>query len=128
MPRVLSYTPTWLSRGAPGFDVFDQSSSRSKSPRKFTNGTNKLQKPGPKRTIAHRGNEIFVVVGNEIRWANLLHLRERGLPKDRRDFGRSWRSARGDREPSADVDEGQAYRVTSHNFCSKVALLIHDRF
>ncbi|KAB2580320.1 hypothetical protein BFW01_g12609 [Lasiodiplodia theobromae] len=123
MPRVLSYTPAWLSRGAPGFDIFDQSSSRSKSPRKFTNGTNKLQKPGPKRTIAHRGNEIFVVVGNEIRWANLLHLRERGLPKDRRDFGRSWRSARGDREPSADVDEGQAYRILKTNVSGEITEL-----
>ncbi|KAF4542684.1 Nuclear pore complex protein an-nup82 [Lasiodiplodia theobromae] len=123
MPRVLSYTPAWLSRGAPGFDIFDQSSSRSKSPRKFTNGTNKLQKPGPKRTIAHRGNEIFVVVGNEIRWANLLHLRERGLPKDRRDFGRSWRSARGDREPSADVEEGQAYRILKTNVSGEITEL-----
>lgn len=111
MPRVLSYTPAWLSRGAPGFEVFSQASSKSKFPRKFTNGTSKQHKPGPKRTIAHRGNEIFVVVGNEIRWANLLHLRERGLPKDRRDFGRSWRASRDARELTEELEEGQAYRV-----------------
>ncbi|GME46385.1 nuclear pore complex protein an-nup82 [Neofusicoccum parvum] len=119
MPRVLSYTPAWLSRGAPGFEVFSQASSKAKSPQKFTNGATKLQKPGPKRTVAHRGNEIFVVVGSEIRWANLLHLRERGLPKDRRDLGRSWRSSRGGRE-SEELDEDQVYRILKTNVSGEI--------
>ncbi|EKG14740.1 hypothetical protein MPH_08015 [Macrophomina phaseolina MS6] len=123
MPRVLSYTPAWLSRGAPGFEVFSQASSKSKFPRKFTNGTSKQHKPGPKRTIAHRGNEIFVVVGNEIRWANLLHLRERGLPKDRRDFGRSWRASRDARELTEELEEGQAYRTLKTNVSGEITEL-----
>ena len=31
---------------------------------------------GPRRTIARRGTEIFVVVGNQIRWSDLCMLKD----------------------------------------------------
>lgn len=31
---------------------------------------------GPNRTIAHRGSEVFVVVGKQIRWADLPSLKD----------------------------------------------------
>ncbi|KAL8635430.1 MAG: hypothetical protein Q9228_007078 [Teloschistes exilis] len=75
MPRILSYTPSWLSRPSPGFDLFvstKDSSSTPKNSRKQANGTNKSEEyVGPRRTIARRGTEVFVVVDNQIRWSDL---------------------------------------------------------
>ncbi|KAL8650911.1 MAG: hypothetical protein Q9226_004954 [Calogaya cf. arnoldii] len=77
MPKVLGYTPSWLSRPSAGFDLFssahkrasfasqDGSHSRAKSP------SQEQKYLGPRRTIAHRGSEIFLVVDNHIRWADL---------------------------------------------------------
>ena len=54
MPKILSYTPAWLSRPSSGFDLF---SSKVKSSTPSTSDF-----IGPRRTIARRGTEIFVVV------------------------------------------------------------------
>jgi nucleoporin NUP82 len=76
MPKVLSYTPSWLARNTSGFQVFAES-TRSGS-------TNGLKPPQPSssspkqvsRLIARRGTQIFVAVGNEIRWADLVYLKD----------------------------------------------------
>ena len=65
MPRIISRTPRWLSRPAPGHTLFAKDGRR-----------NSIE--GPQRTIAHRGTEIFVAVGNELRWADLVLLKEQG--------------------------------------------------
>ncbi|KAF2087101.1 hypothetical protein K490DRAFT_73916 [Saccharata proteae CBS 121410] len=75
MPRVLSYLPPWLSRGQPGFELFAQP---QKSPRKVANGTSNDETPTARRSVAHRGNEIFVASGNELRWASLATLKDQG--------------------------------------------------
>ncbi|KAF1919451.1 hypothetical protein BDU57DRAFT_443725 [Ampelomyces quisqualis] len=69
MPKVLSYTPDWLSRPNPGFQLFAP---------KQANGvpTRKKKDFGPRKTIATRGSELFVAVGHEIRWADLVNLKE----------------------------------------------------
>jgi nucleoporin NUP82 len=70
MPKVLGYTPDWLSRPAPGYHLFAP---------KHANGNGvvaKRQEPGPRRTIATRGSEIFVAVGSELRWADLANLKD----------------------------------------------------
>ena len=75
MPGVLKYTPAWLSRPSPGFEVF-----ASKAPPKLSNteAKQKNEKPfGPQRTIARRGTEVFVAVGNELRWTDMVLLKER---------------------------------------------------
>ena len=84
MPKVISYTPCWLSRPSPGFRLFSSSEDASRSPR--TNGKSTASSVngsrtnddylGPKRTIARRGTEIFVVVGNQIRWSDLCMLKD----------------------------------------------------
>ncbi|KAL9011142.1 MAG: hypothetical protein Q9173_003983 [Seirophora scorigena] len=82
MPRILSYTPSWLSRPSDGYDVF-ASAQKTPSPA-APNGT-KVQTNGhqdgegyrgPHRTIAYRGTEVFVVVDNQIRWSDLSMLKE----------------------------------------------------
>lgn len=66
MPRVVGYTPPWLSRPSPGFDFFSQTNPLAETKSKGqTHGT------GPLRTTALRGTEIFHVVGNELRWTDL---------------------------------------------------------
>lgn len=84
MPKVISYTPSWLSRPSPGFCLFSSSQDVSRSPRAngksstlSVNGSKSEDDYlGPKRTIARRGTEIFVVVGNQIRWSDLCMLKD----------------------------------------------------
>ncbi|KAF2714477.1 hypothetical protein K504DRAFT_468985 [Pleomassaria siparia CBS 279.74] len=71
MPKVLSYTPEWLSRPNAGYKLFAPTTAPaalSPSAEHTLSGTRK--------TIATRGSEIFVAVGNTIRWADLTSLRE----------------------------------------------------
>jgi len=69
MPGVSSFTPAWLSRPSPGFDFFNGGSTdKSKQAG--------APSPGPARTIACRGTEIFAAFGNEIRWSDLVLLRD----------------------------------------------------
>jgi len=79
MPKILSYTPPWLSRPAPGSRIFTDpplaSSPQSPSKRVSQNDQNAAQSPenyvGPRRQVAARGTEIFIAVGNKLRWADL---------------------------------------------------------
>lgn len=98
MPKVLSYTPAWLSRPSAGFDVF-QPSANAKPPQYL--GRQQQKYRGPQRTIAHRGREVFVAVGNELRWADLEVLRDAG------EDGRS----RYDPVRDAGEDDEKLYRV-----------------
>lgn len=68
MPGVLKHTPAWLSRPSPGFDLFSSPPTKSNSDAKNI--------AGPRRTIARRGTEVFVAVGNELRWSDLVLLRD----------------------------------------------------
>ena len=84
MPKVLAYTPEWLSRNNPGFQLFSnvqptqtQTQARFKDsiwPEKGSDGITDYV--GPNKTIARRGTEIFTVVGKYIRWADLSMLKE----------------------------------------------------
>lgn len=75
MPKILSYTPSWLTRPSPGYALFSQ---KQKEISAGENGQNKSGHESKiRRTIAHRGTEVFVVVDNEIRWSDLVMLRER---------------------------------------------------
>lgn len=83
MPKVISYTPTWLSRPSPGFDVFSSGPNAPPSPSQIkresvhqSNGSSKDPYVGPRRTIARRGTEIFVSVGNQLRWSDLCMLKD----------------------------------------------------
>lgn len=75
MARVVGHTPSWLSAPSPGFDLF-QRKPDTKAPSSLHNQLVKPEARGPTRTIAHRGTEIFVLVGNEIRWSDLVSLKD----------------------------------------------------
>ena len=84
MPKVLAYTPEWLSRNNPGFQVFNNPQhTQAKTQEKQRGSTqpedgsdSRSDYVGPNKTIARRGAEIFTVVGKHIRWADLSMLKE----------------------------------------------------
>lgn len=105
MPRVLSYTPSWLSRPSPGSDLF---TPKTKA-RNATNGSrDTTQYEGFRRTIAVRGTEIFLADGNELRWADLVLLKEQA-EKQGRPTGRSFY---GTSQATGSIEElGDSYKV-----------------
>ena len=88
MPRIISYTPSWLSRSSPGFELFNHSPSTLSLPNKdgktqfqpqMVNGeakTSGVEYTGPTKIIARRNTEVFVVVENQIRWSDLCMLKD----------------------------------------------------
>ncbi|KAI0128413.1 nuclear pore complex protein An-Nup82 [Xylariales sp. AK1849] len=98
MPKIKSYTPTWLSRPAPGHNLFAPSSDDGRA---SPFSSRSRVKPGPSRTIARSGSQVFVAVGKEVRWADLIELKERWQEKTAR--GRP--GVRIKREDSGDLDD-----------------------
>ena len=84
MPKILSYTPPWLSRPSPGSKIFSDPRGHV-SQTSTSNRTSQLGSPngvkqgesyqGPRRLLANRGTEIFSVVDNKIRWADLARAK-----------------------------------------------------
>ncbi|KAF2646322.1 hypothetical protein P280DRAFT_502938 [Massarina eburnea CBS 473.64] len=74
MPKVLSYTPAWLSRPSPGYHLFEPSPTTGRA------SAQRQENAGLRRTIATRDSEIFVAAGREIRWADLAQLKEDDAP------------------------------------------------
>lgn len=97
MPKVIGYTPPWLSRPSPGARIF--SDPAPQSPASPSKRSSYLTAPpssdnyqGPRRLVASRGTEIFTVVGNKIRWADLASVRdewEEGFQSGNSRFGGS---------------------------------------
>jgi hypothetical protein len=118
MPGTLKFTPKWLSRPSPGFDVFS-----SQAPAKLTTDTKQKDKKyiGPQRTIARRGTEVFVATGNEIRWSDLVLLKEQWEDAQTKKNGHGNGSEHNEHAGDVDdddeigMDEGQdAKPVPSH--------------
>lgn len=117
MPKVKHFSAAWLSGDAPGHRLFEPSAesirSRALSP---PYSSKKKAIPGPRRTIARRGTEVFVAVGKEIRWADLAYLKDEWTTKQSR--GRAGSAIRIKREDSyqsiegdGEVDSAAGFRV-----------------
>ncbi|WQF75486.1 Putative nucleoporin NUP88/NUP82 [Colletotrichum destructivum] len=82
MPKVKSYSAPWLSHG-PGRSLFapsnDAASKAMSAPSPYA--SKKKKTPGPRRTIARRGTEVFIAVGKELRWGDLAYLKEKWSTK-----------------------------------------------
>lgn len=84
MARVLGQTPSWLSAPSAGSRIFaDPEAALPTSPHKrstlrSTHTPESSGKTTPKlgRLIAHRGTEVFTVVGNKVRWADLSKVKQ----------------------------------------------------
>ncbi len=114
MPKVLSYTPAWLSRPNPGFQAFKRRQSTSTDTlgrrNQVYDNSHVDGYVGPDQTIAHRGAEIFVVVGDEIRWADLTLLKE-GLEQLQATPSKGPRATNGHTEEKEDGPDDGSYRV-----------------
>jgi nucleoporin NUP82 len=92
MPKIISHTPAWLSRPSPGFDLFSPDNKKLSSElpklkaKQPTNGTKKKDEwLGPNCILAKKGTEVFVVVDNTIRWADLRLLKENWESREQSD-------------------------------------------
>ena len=93
MPKISAHTPPWLSRSSPGFQLFAQDQSKKfLDPRAHPDQASHKSRP-----IAYRGTEVFVAVANEIRWSDLLLLKD------------GWQQDQG---PESYADKNQLYRVS----------------
>lgn len=109
MPRAVGYTPAWLSKPNPGHEIFTTKNPSSlgtqiPSSNGFSTSRKGDSKPGPRRTVARRGTEIFVAVGKEIRWADLVYLKEAWEESQQKD--------KTSRDTQYDGDHAQGYRVS----------------
>ena len=81
MPKIHQHTPAWLSKPWTGFQLFNPHNThrphRKQVPNTAQSKTVQQETSGANRTIAHRGAEVFAVVENELRWADLSLLKER---------------------------------------------------
>ncbi|KAI0389815.1 hypothetical protein F5Y17DRAFT_462393 [Xylariaceae sp. FL0594] len=75
MPKIKAYTPAWLSSPSPGHQLFAPNSDNTQNVPSYPKIG--ASAPYPRRTIARRGTEVFIAVGTEIRWADLVYLKER---------------------------------------------------
>ncbi|KAL2872626.1 uncharacterized protein BJX67DRAFT_339958 [Aspergillus lucknowensis] len=80
MPKVISYTPPWLSRPSLGASLF--ASKTHKDPGNLKSFKDAGYE-GPSRTLARRGNEVFTVVDNQIRWSSLTRLKDEWQQRER---------------------------------------------
>ena len=79
MPKVIGHTPAWLSTPSAGAGVFNPESKKKSadSPaRRPAQSPSSSEYNGSTRLIANRGTEIFVAVGNQLRWADLKTLKQ----------------------------------------------------
>lgn len=83
MPKVNSYAPAWLCRPSPGASLFASTSVTQD----LQKGAGPTAPGGARRTIAKRGNEVFAVVDNEIRWSNLARLKDQWQQQARQKKG-----------------------------------------
>ena len=108
MPKILSYTPPWLSRPSPGFNCF---SAESQNENAYYGSEKRPPALGPRRRIAVRGTEIFVARGKEIRWADLSHLKDDW--EDSEDLPRAKaKSKRRQRSESEDEEDEESTRAS----------------
>jgi nucleoporin NUP82 len=95
MPKILERDPAGLCSPGLGRRLFERSNQAQIPDTRY---------PGPLRTIAHRGTDLFTAIGNELRWSDLSVLKDDGEQLRR--------SHRGSKEDNPLEGEGsQPYKV-----------------
>ncbi|KAM0130445.1 hypothetical protein ACHAP3_007308 [Botrytis cinerea] len=126
MPQVLGYTPTWLSKPNPGHEIFTAKPTgvQTASGAIYNPNEKKTNKVGPKRTIARRGTEVFIAVGKEIRWADLVYLKEtwENKQENQRSFLKG--KSRVEEEIEAEENVARGYRTLKIPVADEIRQLI----
>ncbi|CAK7264510.1 hypothetical protein SEPCBS119000_001026 [Sporothrix epigloea] len=90
MPKIRSFTPSWLSTDSTdGRGMFSPSPASARRSNLSPKKQQQPPMPGPRRTIARRGTEVFVASGREIRWANLVTMKDNWEATTQEGFNRS---------------------------------------
>ena len=112
MPKIQSFAPSWLNPPAPGHKLFAPPSDEGR-PASLAYG--RKAKPGRRQIIAKRGTEVFVAAGKQIRWGDLVYLKEKweskhgGARIKREDSDGSFEVY--DEEAPSTVGPAEGYRV-----------------
>ncbi|KAJ5903270.1 hypothetical protein N7504_005653 [Penicillium tannophilum] len=105
MPKVNSYAPAWLCRPSPGASLFTSASDKGPA-QTLENGSKTVTPNAANRTIAKRGNEVFAVIDNEIRWSDLARLKDQWQQE-----ARQKKSSTGPVKDQANGTKSPPYRV-----------------
>lgn len=75
--KVKSYSAAWLSNGELGHQLFEGTNDSLHHRGLSRAGSSKKDAaPGPRRTIAKRGTEVYVAAGKDIHWGDLAYIKE----------------------------------------------------
>ncbi|CZT07235.1 hypothetical protein WAI453_012947 [Rhynchosporium graminicola] len=129
--NIAEYTPAWLQKPYPGHGIFTSAPTKATSnflsqSKGSDSASKRSAKPGPRRTIARRGCEIFVAVGKEIRWADLVYLKESWEYKeDKKAASRQEGDDRSFRESSQfEANHAQGYRTVKTPVADDIRQLV----
>ncbi|KAI1180169.1 hypothetical protein F4777DRAFT_364071 [Nemania sp. FL0916] len=113
MPKIKAYTPAWLSSPSPGHQLFAPNPDDSGNGPSYASRA--ASTTGPRRTIAIKGSEVFIAVGKEIRWADLIYLKERWQEKTAQGRG----GVHIKREDADGVDDADVIRDSVESGCAE---------
>ncbi|KAI0180384.1 hypothetical protein GGR52DRAFT_241624 [Hypoxylon sp. FL1284] len=113
MPKIKSYTPAWLLPPTPGHDLFAPDTNDTQNGSSYSSKS--FPRSVPRRTLARRGTEVFIAVRKEIRWADLVYLKERWEEKQAKARGGS----RIKREDSTSLSDDELLRESIESGCAE---------
>ncbi|KAI0408635.1 hypothetical protein F4802DRAFT_594047 [Xylaria palmicola] len=113
MPKIKAYTPAWLSSPSPGHRLFAPNPDDVQNIASYSSRA--AAAASPRRTIATRGTEVFIAVGKEIRWADLVYLKEKWQENAARGRG----SVHVKREGSDEVDDDDIIKASIEDGCAE---------
>ncbi|TGJ80998.1 hypothetical protein E0Z10_g7754 [Xylaria hypoxylon] len=113
MPKIKAYTPAWLCSPSPGHQLFVPNPDDAQNIPSYASIA--ASDSGPRRIIATRGTEVFIAVGKEIRWADLVYLKERYQEKAAQGRG----GVHVKREGSEGVDDSDIIKDSVENGCAE---------
>ncbi|PGH13399.1 hypothetical protein AJ79_03678 [Helicocarpus griseus UAMH5409] len=126
MPKIIDYSPPWLSRPSPGATFFSGSGSERQpqfnriAKGKDAGDTRDQSYIGPKRALARRGTEIFAVVDNQIRWSNLATLKDEWQVEVRQKRKESGRGREKERSPAQEDASSQGDSTGKQSSCYRI--------
>ncbi len=113
MPKIKAYTPAWLSSPSPGHQLFTPTPDSAQNITSYASIA--ASSLSPRRIIASRGTEVFIAVGKEIRWADLVYLKERWQEKAAQGRGGVYIK----REDSYEVGDSDIIKDSIENGCAE---------
>ncbi|KAI2642885.1 hypothetical protein GGS21DRAFT_500070 [Xylaria nigripes] len=112
MPKIKAYTPAWLSSPSPGHQLFTPHPLNGQSTSYHASIADSTT--SPRRILAIRGSEVFIAVGKEIRWADLVYLKERWQENAARTGGTHIK-----REGDDEVDDSEIIKQSIETGCAE---------